>query len=157
VDPVVQEKVLSKASNGTELTIKELITMVEALKMGKRRQALLVGTGGLNRVSDYRAAKGGKGRGVNPQGPAPGPGKTSPSSSKCNYCGSGGHGFSQAERAGKCPALDKDCNSCHKRGYFAHRCPSKAAGVKAVAAVAAPVVASVVAPVVAQWQLQGRR
>jgi hypothetical protein len=120
VDPVVQEKVLSKASDGTNLTIMELITMVEALEMGKRSQALLVGTGGLNRVSDYRAAKGGKGQGVVPQGPAQGPGKTPSGSLRCNYCGSGGYGSNQAERVGQCPALDKDCNSFHKKGDFAH-------------------------------------
>jgi hypothetical protein len=36
VDPVVQEKILSKALNGTELKLQELIGMVEALEMGKR-------------------------------------------------------------------------------------------------------------------------
>jgi hypothetical protein len=34
--------------------------MVEALEMGKRSQAPLVGSGGLNRVSDYRQAKDGQ-------------------------------------------------------------------------------------------------
>jgi hypothetical protein len=60
VDPVVQAKILAKASGGEELNIKELTTMVEALEMGKRSQALLVGSGGLNRVSDYRQAKDGQ-------------------------------------------------------------------------------------------------
>jgi hypothetical protein len=155
VDPVVQEKILSKATNGTELTLQELIRMVEAMEMGKRSQALLTGSGGLKRVSEYRAAKGGKGCGVHPggdgpKGQGPGGGVTPATGPKCNYCGSGGHGSSQAERAGKCPALTKDCNKCGKRGHFAHKCLTKTAAVKAVAAVAAPVAAPVVPEVVAK-------
>jgi hypothetical protein len=156
VDPVVQEKILAKASGGEELEIKELTTMVEALEMGKRSQALLVGSGGLNRVSDYRQAKDGQKR-TQQQGQQ-GPGKQGPGRSlgsggkdqpRCNFCGSQRHGSSREERAGQCPALDKDCNLCHKRGHFAHKCPTnKTPGVRAVAVV--PAVAPVVPVAAAQ-------
>jgi hypothetical protein len=70
VDPVIQEKILAKASGGQEFSIKELNAMVVAYEMGKRSQALLVGSGGLNRVSDYRAIKDGQKKGSH-QGPGP--------------------------------------------------------------------------------------
>jgi hypothetical protein len=48
IDSTIQEKVLDKASDGQELTLKDLIGYVESQECGKRSQALLSGAGGLN-------------------------------------------------------------------------------------------------------------
>jgi hypothetical protein len=156
IDPTVQEKVLAKASDGQELTLKELIRFVEAQEMGRRSHPLLSGTGGLNMFLEYHKAKGNakgvhRGGGAPPgggghqsggRGGAPGGGVVATQAKpKCGYCGHGDHGSSQAERAGKCPALGKDCNKCKKSGHFAHCCPSRGAVKAAGAAVAVPVVA----------------
>jgi hypothetical protein len=69
VDSTIQEKVLAKVLDGQELSLKDLIGYMESQEIGKRSQALLSGAGGLNRMSDYQAAKG-RGKGVHPGGGA---------------------------------------------------------------------------------------
>ena len=47
MDPTVQDRVLSKGAEDMEL--REMISFIEMLEMGKRDQATLAGAGGLNR------------------------------------------------------------------------------------------------------------
>jgi hypothetical protein len=136
-----------------ELTLKDLIGYVESQECGKRSQALLSGAGGLNRVSEYQAAKG-KCRGSQPggghrlggRGVAPGRSVVAPQAgTKCTFCGHGDYGSSQAERAGKCPALSVECNKCRKTGHFPRFCTSKGRAVRAAGAAAVPAVVPAVA------------
>jgi hypothetical protein len=69
VDDDIQEKILSQVANQTP-TLAELITMIEAQESGKRSHDLLqAGTGSLNRLSEYRKQKEGKGSIRGPPGP----------------------------------------------------------------------------------------
>jgi hypothetical protein len=155
IDQAVQEKVLAKASDGQELSLKDLIGLVEAQEIGKRPQALLSGTGGLNRVSEYHKAKGGA-KGVNAgEGAPPGggghqsggwggaPGERVVCRPKYGSCGQDDQGSSQAERAGKCPALGKECRKCKKLGHFSYCFQAKGGAVRAAGVAAAPVVPEV--------------
>jgi hypothetical protein len=74
---------------------------------------------------------------------APGRGVVAPQAKgRSTYCSRSDHGSSQAERAGKYPALGKECSKCKKTGHFAHCCLSKGGAVRAAGAVVAvPVVA----------------
>ena len=108
VDPTIQEKILALASDGKKLTLQEVISAVEAQEMGKRSQGLLTGSGGLNRVSEYRSNK---------ERP-----KSEPGAQKCKSCGRTDH----KKGSDECKARGKECNKCGKSGHFAVMCESKA-------------------------------
>ena len=108
VDPTIQEKILALASDGKKLSLQEIISAVEAQEMGKRSQGLLTGSGGLNRMSEYRSNK-----------DKP---KYEPSEEKCKSCGRKDH----KKGADECRAKGKECNKCRKIGHFSIVCESKA-------------------------------
>ena len=104
VDPTIQEKILALASDGKKLSLQEIISAVEAQEMGKRSQGLLTGSGGLNRMSEYRSNK-----------DKP---KYEPSEEKCKSCGRKDH----KKGADECRAKGKECNKCRKIGHFSIVC-----------------------------------
>ena len=44
---------------------------------------------------------------------------------KCTHCGRSGHQGSSTDREKHCPAYDKTCNNCGKKGHFRKKCLSK--------------------------------
>ena len=47
-----------------------------------------------------------------------------PTDERCKSCGQSGHGNSFEEKKTKCPAFDKPCHKCKKRGHFRAVCRS---------------------------------
>jgi hypothetical protein len=109
VDPAIQEIVLTQAADDKELTLKEVMLIVEAQEMGKRSHGRLTGGAGLNRVSEYKAGKGWGGtqhgrEGATvvkkqlpaKRGPPAKQGQAGQAGAKCTFCGSQGHGCGSA-------------------------------------------------------------
>ena len=44
---------------------------------------------------------------------------------RCSHCNRTGHGSSPQEREKKCPALNKSCGNCDRKGHFRAVCRSK--------------------------------
>ena len=117
-DSAIQEQVLSHAASNPDLDLAAIQKFIEAKETGRRSGALIAGSGGLNRVSDYRA---GKGRDRIRSSSAP------PSAEKCLWCAKPGHGARATKeiREQKCKAYKAKCENCHFVGHFKVACRKK--------------------------------
>ncbi|KAK3921250.1 ATP-dependent RNA helicase glh-4 [Frankliniella fusca] len=70
--------------------------------------------------------------------PAPAAGAPPAGAPPANPSSGGGRRFGPCHRCGRrhdartCPSINLECRACHKKGHFAHRCPSKPVPVKLV-------------------------
>merc|ERR1712082_277551 len=117
VDQEIQERVLAAGaalSEGAELSLAEVVKLVEAAESARSTRDLVSGAGGLNRLSDHQKYKGqrrqDKGKPSAQQGGAQG---------KCGFCGRKSH------TRDNCPAKDALCNSCKRKGHFSVQCRTK--------------------------------
>ena len=60
---------------------------------------------------------------------------TNETSSKCGWCGRTSHGADKTMERVHCPAREKECSFCHKKGHFAEACRGKALAQAAQAGV----------------------
>ena len=118
VDPTIQEQVLSHAASNPNLDLAAIQKFIEAKETGRRSGALIAGTGGLNRVSDYKSQQG-RDRVRSSSQP--------PSTEKCHWCARPGHGArgSKEIREQKCKAFKAKCENCSIVGHFKAACKKK--------------------------------
>ena len=116
-DGEIQEQVMALAAETPDLDLATIQKFVEAKETGRRSGAIIAGTGGLNRVSDYKNLNQRSRLRSNSQ-PA--------DLRKCGWCGKPGHGAnSSAEiREKKCQAFKAKCEKCGKIGHFKAICRS---------------------------------
>ena len=98
VEPIIQEKALSHVEDSDSL--KKSMSYIDTLEKAKHDTLILAGPGGLNRQGTRPAkteAKGGD-----------------QSKVVCWGCGARGHW----KWTSSCPAKDKGCLGCKKKGYF---------------------------------------
>ena len=115
----IQEKVLSAGAalgEGNEMSLLDVVKMVEAAEMGKATQALVSGSGAACRLSEHQKKK--FDNKVQKNGGNRGAGGKSDGKS-CGYCGRGSHEREQ------CPAKSAECHLCKKRGHFKSKCCQK--------------------------------
>ena len=105
VDQEIKEDVLS---NREERTLDSTVKEIEAKESGKLARR----TVGATTASKVHVTA------VNSASNAAGPGKS------CGNCGRYGHSSQQADREKNCPAFNKTCNKCKKRGHFGDMCRS---------------------------------
>jgi hypothetical protein len=123
VDPGIQERVLASAADKADMTLTELIAVVEAQEMAKRSQGLLAGAGGLHRMTEYKAGvQTGKLMKNQPGSKTQQP--TRPDGPVCKHCGLSGHGSSHKEREKSCKAFSLTCHNCKVKGHLASQCAS---------------------------------
>merc|ERR1712239_111632 len=118
VDQEIQERVLAVGAalpEGKELSLAEVVKLVEATESARSTRDLVSGAGGLNRLSDHQKNKSQKRQEKGKPASSSTPGK-------CTFCGRGQH-----ERS-ECPAKDAECNTCKRKGHFAITCRTKKSG-----------------------------
>ena len=115
-DKEIQEKVLAAGAaleEGKEMSLTDVVKMVEAAELGKSTHAQISKAGGLYRMSDHQRKKMGdrveKGRGRDGGGER----------KFCGFCGRNQHPRDE------CPARDKECNHCKMKGHFSIKCRKK--------------------------------
>ena len=118
VDPTIQEQVLAHAASNPKLDLPSIQKFIEAKETGRRSGALIAGTGGLNRVSDYKNQKGRERIRSSSQ---------PPSTEKCSWCARPGHGARAPReiREQKCKAFKAKCENCSIIGHFKVACKKK--------------------------------
>ena len=109
---------MAHAAETPDLDVATIQKFMEAKETGRRSGAMIAGSGGLNRVSDYRSQNHRNRTRSNSQ-PA--------DLRKCGWCGKVGHGAkAYAEvREKKCPAVRSKCGKCGKIGHYKAVCKSK--------------------------------
>ena len=117
VDPTIQEEVLAHAASNQDFNLAEIQKFIEAKETGRRSGALIAGTGGLNRVSEYKHQQRDRLRSSSQP----------PSLEKCNWCARPGHGAraSREIREQKCKAFKAKCETCSIVGHFKVACKRK--------------------------------
>merc|ERR1712082_187787 len=127
----IQEKVLAAGAaldEGKEMSLSDVIKMVEAMEMGKATQALVSGSGGACRLSEHQCNKQSGRQQHRAQqsnnSQHSGNGARGSSGKSCGFCGCGSH-----DRE-KCPAKDIVCHKCKKTGHFRDKCRQKDSGKK---------------------------
>ena len=113
VDNEVREELLSQSP---ELNLDQSLAFIEAKEQGKRSHKALEGniaSSEVHKITAYQRDKKEEllGDHVIKQKP-------------CRFCGRTGHGEnpSISVRENKCPAWNKECNSCHSKGHFKAKC-----------------------------------
>ena len=134
-DQSIQEHILAYAATaeGAKMDLDSTVCMVEAKECGKKdseslyRSSNVNKSSSLNKLSDYK-------KGVKEEGSPGSPGI-------CKWCARTGHGYraNMEDRQKLCPAVDKLCNECGRKGHFAQVCKYKKNGeVKAFGNVGWP-------------------
>ena len=118
-DPEIKEDILSE----DDKTLEETVKAIEAKESGKLARRT-VGVSASSKVSEQ--STGTKPRIVQLPDPMLGI-YNNPIvfSSKCKYCGLKGHMQSRESREKYCPAWDKTCLACDKKGHFRAVCKMK--------------------------------
>ena len=122
-DKEIQEKVLAAGaalSEGQEMSLADVIKMVQSCEMGKYTHAEISKAGGINRISEHRRNKD---QGRQSKGKEQG-------DAKCGFCGRSRHSREE------CPAREAKCNNCGNVGHFAAKCRKAKKDKGKVAAVA---------------------
>merc|ERR1712082_140601 len=116
----IQEKVLAAGAalgEGQEMSLHDVLKMVEEMEMGKQTQALVSRAGGACRLSEHQRNKyQGK---VNKNANKSGGSGAVQDNKPCGFCGWGSHSRE------KCPAKSATCHNCKNKGHFQEKCRSK--------------------------------
>ena len=107
-----------------EMSLDELVKLIEAKEAGKRTQANILGQGA-GAMSQYRKVKND-------------PSSRTKQPVKCSYCGETGHGHNKGPgrlsmqiRREKCPAFLATCDNCSRKGHFTSMCRTDPKSVSA--------------------------
>ena len=123
-DKEVQTKVLAAGAakeEGSEISLAEVVKLVESCEMGKSAGDQISKAGGVYRMSEHLRSKQEKKERLGPE---------SGTGGKCGYCGRDQHPEEQ------CPAKDIECRKCKMKGHFAAVCKKKKDTRKQVSEVA---------------------
>ena len=116
-DKEIQERVLAAGAaldEGKEMSLADVLKMVEAAELGKSTHAQISKAGGLYRMSDHRKKQQGARQGK------PGDNnREGQQRDKCGFCGRSSHPREE------CPAREQECNHCKMKGHFAVKCRKK--------------------------------
>ena len=99
---------------GKEMSLPDVVKMVEAAEMGKSTHAQISKAGGLYRMSDHRKKQQGARIKKSRQSGQSGQGRSS-----CGFCGRSSHPRDE------CPAREQECNFCKMKGHFSVKCRKK--------------------------------
>ena len=120
-DESIQEHILAHAATdeGSKMDLSTTINMVEAKECGKRETESLQRSANINRLSDYK--KGYKSDQADPDALVSGDMKP------CGWCNKPGHGAASPVEVRRqlCPAWDRICGKCGKKGHFRQVCNTK--------------------------------
>ena len=119
-DQDIQREILGHENQN--MTLEQIITLIETKETGKRAQANLLGQNAAS-LSTYR-----KDRRQEQRQPRIAPPKQN-ASVKCEYCGEPGHGRNNGpgrltiqHRSENCPSYSTTCNNCHRKGHYTNLC-----------------------------------
>ena len=105
-DTSIQEEIMSKEATNPNMSLDEIVKLIEAKEQGKRSQTLLGGGNISGLRYDSRGKRDNRDR----------------SFKKCFNCGLHEHGFSRAEKQRSCKAFKHKCSVCSKMGHFESLC-----------------------------------